>query len=135
MKFIFLSDAFYDAYEQYSEILEKRSRPYVCLEVCIDGMRFAIPLRHHITHNHAFFTVGDAGLDYTKAIVIKNNRMIADEAPQIDQRTFNALKGKEAVIIRGMHKYYKLLQNALKYQNSPRYTRILEYSALKYFLC
>lgn len=56
MKFILLSDKFYQAYGHLPEVLSKKTRPYACLAVEIDGIQFAIPFRHHIRHKHAFIT-------------------------------------------------------------------------------
>ena len=69
MKLIILSDKFYKEYGGYREILKKPSRPYLCLTVKIDGVTFAIPIRHHINHPFCFKTIGDCGLDYTKAVI------------------------------------------------------------------
>ena len=40
------------------EIMDKENRPYACFTVKIDGLLFAIPIRHHIHHRFAFFTEG-----------------------------------------------------------------------------
>ena len=68
MRLIYLSEKFYEKYGNYPEILKNDSRPYTCLEIKIDGKTYAIPLRHHITHKYAFLTIGNQGLDYTKAV-------------------------------------------------------------------
>lgn len=99
MRFILLSDKFYQSYGKYREILQKDGRPYACLEVEIDGIRFAIPFRHHIPHKYAFFTYDTCGLDYTKAVVIKDESMISSEIPTIEQKEFNFLKGKDSRIL------------------------------------
>lgn len=134
MRFILLSDKFYQSYGKYREILQKDGRPYACLEVEIDGIRFAIPFRHHIPHKYAFFTYDTCGLDYTKAVVIKDESMISSEIPTIEQKEFNFLKGKDSRVESGMRQYYKLLKNALRYRDNPRYANILRFSALKYFI-
>lgn len=134
MRLVLLSAKFYEKYGQFPEILQKKNRPYACLEVRIDDMRFAVPFRHHITHRYAFFTGEGTGLDYTKAVVISGAEMISPERPHVNQAEFDALKGKDALIASGMRKYYKLVQNALRYQESARYSNILKCSALKYFL-
>lgn len=134
MRLILLSDAFYDAYGHFPEVLEKRSRPYVCLEVCIDGMRFAVPFRHHISHKYALLTGNGGGLDFTKAVVLENGAMISYEQPRVEQAEYDFIKTREKLIESGMRRYYKLVQNALRYPDTPRYATILRYSALKYFL-
>lgn len=90
MKLIVLSPYFYGKYSNCPEILIKPTRPYVCLEVKIDGVPIAIPFRHHIPHKWAFITYGEAGLDYTKAVVIADKRFIGNTEPQIEQREFEA---------------------------------------------
>ena len=133
MRFVFLSDEFYNDYAGCSEIMQKRDRPYACLAVKIQGHVFAIPFRHHIAHKYCFHTYSDYGIDYTKAVLISKPSYIGTGKPQIDQREFNALKGKDAQIAREFEKYFKLYKKALHYPNSPYYQNIVRYSTLKYF--
>ena len=134
MRFVFLSDEFYNDYARCEEVLQKRSRPYACLEVQVYGKTFAIPFRHRITHKHCFPTYNEYGLDYTKAVMIVKPSYIAVGSPQIDQKEFNLLKGKEAQIAREFAKYIKLYKKASMYPDSPHYANILKYSTLKYFI-
>ncbi len=62
MQLKILSEKFYAAYADCEEILKKENRPYACLTVEIDGLMFAVPLRHHIKHPCAFHTIGEAGI-------------------------------------------------------------------------
>ena len=101
MRLIVLSDDFYQRHEHHREILQKRTRPYVCLEVTINGTTFAIPFRHHIKHRYAFITYGESGIDYTKAVVIASDDDVANRTPQIEQREYNALVGRDALIHNG----------------------------------
>lgn len=133
MKLIRLSEEFYKKYANCSEILKKQTRPYVCLQITINGVVFAIPFRHHINHSHAFFTADKCGLDYTKAVVISDKSEIGTYNVQIEQREYNALKGKESRIHKGMSDYLKLYIKALKYSVNVHYASILRYSSLKYF--
>lgn len=133
MKLIRLSDDFYNKYSGCTEILQKKSRPYVCLMVYIDGVRFAIPFRHHIAHEHCFITYNDCGIDYTKAIVISDPSFVSNSVPQIEQKEFNALKGKDKIVENGMRKYLALYKKALQYPNNPHYSKIRNFSSLKYF--
>ena len=134
MRFIFLSDEFYDDFAKCEEILQKRNRPYACLEIQVYGKTFAIPFRHHISHKYCFPTYKDYGLDYTKAVLILKPSYIATGTPQINQKEYNILKGKEAQIAREFSKYVKLYQKAKQYPDSPHYASILRYSTLKYFI-
>lgn len=133
MRLIMLSDKFYKEYCNCAEVLQKQTRPYVCLEIKIRGTTFAIPFRHHIKHKYAFITYGECGLDYTKAVVIDDRQHIADVSPQVDQNEFNAIKGKESKIHKGLSNYIKLYKKALQYKDSSHYANIIRYSSLQYF--
>lgn len=133
MKLITLSPLFYREYADCPEILTKPTRPYVCLKVVIDGVVFAIPFRHHITHKWAFLTYGEAGLDYSKAVVIADPAYIGMHTPTIEQREFDALKGKETVIINGMRRFLAVYKKAVKYADNDHYRAIRNCSALQYF--
>lgn len=133
MKLIFLSDSFYAAHKGDKEILEKPERPYACLTVRIDGHMFAIPFRHHIPHKHAFLIDGESGLDYTKAVLILKQGDISDRTPWINSKSFQAIKGKEDAIYRGMLKFLMLYKKARKYRTSPHYRYILSCTSLSHF--
>lgn len=133
MELITLSPLFYDLYAGCKEILTKPTRPYVCLTVEIDGVIFAIPFRHHISHKWAFFTVDKAGLDYSKAVVIADWRFVNPLSPTIEQAEFNRLKGKDALITNGMRKYLAAYRKAVRYPDNRHYDRIRACSALQYF--
>ena len=133
MKLITLSAYFYSEYAACTEILTKPTRPYACLEVNIDGVRFAIPFRHHIVHKWAFITYGQSGLDYSKAIVLSDRRFVGQHSPIIEQVEFNALKGKEKLITNGMRQFLKAYRNAVNYPANPHYNFIRSCSSLQYF--
>lgn len=82
IRFAFLSDTFFEDYpaSRCPEIEQKRNRPYVVVFISVGERTFAIPMRSHIRHPHAFLTdkVNRCGVDYTKAVVI------TDEARYID---------------------------------------------------
>lgn len=134
MKLIYLSEKFYAQYSIFPEILKKETRPYACLTVLIDGITFAIPFRHHINHSHAFITNGMQGLDYSKAVVIENEEYISPFPAWIETSDFNAIKGREARIVNGMRKYYRLYLKAMENRDNPHYANIVNYSTLKYFI-
>lgn len=133
MRLIYLSDSFYDEFLLCDEILSKRQRPYACLAVKIDGVVFAIPLRHHLSHEYGFRTVGECGLDYSKAVVIRSKNDIGSGRPHINQEEFAAIKVREAMITNGMRSYVKLYKKAKKYRGQQHYKNILAYSSLQYF--
>jgi protein AbiQ len=133
MKIIFLSPEFYADFAHCKEILQKQNRPYACLAIKIDGKVFAIPIRHRITHKYAFKTVGDCGLDYTKAVIISKASYISRTPATINQKEYDLIKGTEAMIANGMRRYIALYKKALQYPDAPHYQSILQYSSLGVF--
>lgn len=133
MELITLSPYFYQKYAGCTEILTKQTRPYACLSVMIDGVRFAIPFRHHISHKWAYMTYGDCGLDYSKAVVVTDDRYIGAILPRIEQMEYNLIKGKETLIANGMRKFLLAYKKAVRYQDNPHYQLIRRCSALQYF--
>lgn len=128
-----LSKEFYDTYSDCKEILKKENRPYACLTINLDGLLFAIPFRHHIKHKYSFITIGDAGLDYTKAIVIVNTHFLSDDKPTIEGKEFAILKKNEQKIRYSFRQYINQYKRALNHRDNPRSINILKYSALQYF--
>lgn len=123
MRFAFLSDAFYEDYPASCcpEIEQKRNRPYVVVFVQLGGSLFAVPMRSHIRHPHAFLTDKEnrCGVDYTKAVVITDEERYIDaqKQPHLRQNEFDALRGKEYRIRCGLQKYiekYKKAKNSGK---------------------
>lgn len=133
MKLKILSEKFYDTYSHCSEILKKENRPYACLTVKFNDILFAIPFRHHIKHNYAFHTIGEAGLDYTKAVVIYDMQFLSDDKPSIESKEFVIIKREENKIRYGFFKYVNQYKKAMKHPDNPRSANILKYSTLQYF--
>ena len=132
MRLIFLAERFYNAHRDHREIMQKQDRPYACLSVQIDGHTFAIPFRHHIEHKYCFRTVGTCGLDYSKAVII-TEADVGEGMPQIDQKEFEAIKGKEQILANGMRRYVQTYKKAMERKGNPFYENIRRYSALQYF--
>ena len=133
MQLKILSEKFYNTYSEYSEILKKANRPYACLTVELNGLLFAIPFRHHINHRYAFHTLGDAGLDYTKTVIITDPRFISDDKPSIENKEFAIIKREEQKIRYGLIQYINQYKRAMKHRDNPRSKNIIKYSTLKYF--
>lgn len=133
MKIKILSKKFYNTYSDCSEILKKETRPYACLTIEIDGVLFAIPFRHHIKHTYSFHTIGEAGLDYTKAVIISDDDYLTDENPTIESKEFAIIKKNEQKIKYGLKKYVNQYKRAMKHRDNPRSKNILQYSSLQYF--
>lgn len=133
MRLKILSEMFYNTYLHCSEILKKENRPYVCLAIELNGVLFAIPFRHHIRHQYAFHTLGEAGLDYTKSVIITDMLFLSDDKPSIESKEFSIIKRNEQKIRYGLSKYVNQYKRAMKHRDNPRSSGILKYSSLKYF--
>ena len=112
--------------------MQKHPRPYCALEIEIDGILYAIPLRHHIAHKYAFFTCGKSGLDFTKAVVIEPDKHISDTVPWIDTKEWNLIKQNGDKIFYQFRKFIKLYKKASS-RNDPRQQSLLKYCTLQYF--
>lgn len=133
MRVVRLSSMFYEKYADCPEIMQKPKRPYYCLEVRVREKTFAIPFRHHIKHQYAFYTVADAGLDYTKAVLITDDAMISDDVVRVDTAEWRLINRNEDMIFSGFVKYLRLYEKAKKKTSVPKYKKIVEFSALQYF--
>lgn len=133
MKLKVLSQKFYDTYSHCTEILKKKNRPYACMTIELDGLLFAVPFRHHIKHKYAFHTIGEAGLDYTKSVIIIVILFLSDDKPSIENKEFAIVKREEQKIRYGFAKYVNQYKRAMKHRDNPRSENILKYSTLKYF--
>ena len=133
MQLKILSEKFYAKYACCSEILKKENRPYACLTIELDGLLFAVPFRHHIQHQHCFHTIGEAGLDYTKSVIITDNLFLSDDKPSIEAKEFAIIKREENKIRYGLVKYVNQYRRAMRHRDNPRSLNILKYSTLKYF--
>lgn len=129
MKLKILSKEFYDIYADCKEILKKTERPYACFTLEVDGILFAIPFRHHIHHRFSFHTLGEAGLDYTKTVVISENRFLTDDRPTIESKEFAIIKRNEQKIRYGFKQYLNQYRRAMKHRDNPRSANILRYSS------
>ena len=133
MQLRILSEKFYARYACCSEILKKENRPYACLTIELDGLLFAVPFRHHIKHQYVFHTIGEAGLDYTKSVIITDELFLSDDRPSIESREFAIIKRNENKIRYGLAKYVNQYKRAMRHRDNPRSGNILKYSTLKYF--
>jgi protein AbiQ len=137
MKFIFLSEHFYDDYKTCTEIEQKSSRPYAQVYTEINGVQFAIPLRSRITHKeHVLWTdKGNAcGLDFSKAVVITDDRYIdKSRQPYIRQNEFDSLRGKEYIVKQKLLKYIAAYKDAESKPHIARKRRLRQFSTMQYF--
>ena len=133
MKLKILSEKFYDTYSNCQEMLKKKNRPYACLTIELNGLLFAVPFRHHIRHPYAFHTIDEAGLDFTKAVIITDPLFLSDDKPTIESKEFTVIKRNEQKIRYEFSKYINQYMRAMKHRDNPRSENILKYSTLKYF--
>lgn len=133
MQLKILSEKFYNTYINCDEILKKKDRPYACMTIELDGLLFAVPFRHHIRHPHSFHTIGEAGLDYSKSVIITDALLLSDDTPTIESKEFAIIKKNEQKIRYGLAKYVRQYKRAMKHRDNPRSENILKYSTLKYF--
>lgn len=139
LKIVFLSDAFYKAYPngKYSEIEQKLERPYICVQVEVNGVLWGIPMRSNIPHPHAIWTdeANGCGLDFTKAVAItKPKKYISAVQPHIRETEFRVLKRlKEYEVAQKFKKYIRAYKKAKKTRNIKRNRELVSFSTLQYF--
>lgn len=135
MKYIFLTNDFYRAYRHCPEIEQKQQRPYIQVQIVIDGVIFAIPLRSNINHPHVHWTdkPNRCGVDFSKAVVVEDKKYIDPRSPHIRPNEFKALQGKEYIITKKFQKYIENYKKAKSRPEIPRNAMLCEYSTLKYF--
>ncbi len=135
MKYIFLSQEFYNDYANCSEIEQKQNRPYIMLIVKIDNLTFALPLRSNIKHKYAYFSDKEnhCGIDFSKAVVISKQEYIdTNKKPHIRENEFKALENKDYLIALKFKNYLEDYKNAYKV-NAKRLNQKFAYCTLQYF--
>ena len=139
LKTVFLTDAFYKAYptSKYAEIEQKTDRPYVRVQVTVNGVLWGIPMRSNINHPHVIWTdkENNCGLDFSKAVVItKPAKYISGIKPYIRDNEFKVLKQlDEYTISQKLQKYIKDYKKAKKALKVKRNRELVSYSTLQYF--
>lgn len=137
LKYTFLTDQFYIDYSHCTEIEQKRFRPHVQLQVVVDGVTWCIPMRSHIRHPHALMTDPEngCGVDFSKAVAISDRTKYLDfeNKPKIRQNEFDALRGKEYIILQKFKKYIKDYKRAKNRLDVERNAELVRKSTLQYF--
>ena len=132
-----LTKEFYEEYFNCSEILKKEHRPCCVALFEVDGITFAIPFRTHINHNNCYIfkkstRSENSGLDFTKAVVIKDDTFIGEET-WIESSEYSEFINKQKVI---SNRFKKFIENYKKWVKDPSYyraERIIKFSSLQYF--
>lgn len=126
-----LTEDFYSENIHLEELLDKmkdgtfvdKGRGYGVLMVDVLGHKFAIPLRSGMQHKNNFATVISKdsskitrrkGLDYTKAVIITEERFVSDHPFKIPQDQFVKISKSEHLIIldftKSISRYIKAVQ-------------------------
>lgn len=137
LKFIFLTSNFYADYSECEEIEQKETRPYIRIQIVVNGVTWAVPLRSHIDHPHVIWTdkANGCGIDFSKAVVVtKPGKYISGTQPYIRPQEFKVLKQiDEHRIAERLKKYISDYKKAKKKPNIPRNKNLLKCSTLQYF--
>lgn len=135
MKYIYLTNEFYEKYKDCTEIEKKETRPYSMVLTKIDDVTWAVPLRSHIHHNHVIWSdeINNCGLDLSKAVVIEDSKYISEKNATIRQNEFDELKGKEHILYTKIKSYIGKYVKAYARQDVERNRKLCEYSTLQYF--
>ena len=142
-----LSSQFYADYsvECYPEIVVKKGRPYSCLLIeYVDDMFICIPFRSNVRHKYAYHFKGSvrsrqgkSGLDYTKAVLIKNNDYLDTDTPAVvDQDEYRETMLNLPRIVREVFAYisdYKKDLNGIEKLHPKEWERRYGKSTLPYF--
>lgn len=137
LKLVFLTNKFYKDYAKCTEIETKETRPYIRIQVVVNGVLWGIPLRSHITHNHVLWTDKEngCGIDFTKAVVIKKPaQYISGVTPHIRPNEFKVLKTiDEYRVAQKLQQYIKEYKKAKQHIKVARNKNLVQCSTLQYF--
>jgi protein AbiQ len=90
------------------DVAAGKTRGYGVVTIRIEGgLLFGIPLRSHIKHKSAFITEDTKGLDYSKAVLIKNNDHVSQDPFTIPQHEYVRIADRELHIRERFEKYVK----------------------------
>lgn len=140
-KINYLSEHFYNVYDttNYPEIENKSDRPYMVMLIQIDNNTFAVPFRTRITHKHSYKfkntsreTDKSTGLDFTKAVIVNDNKYIGAPA-RVDDAEYTELDINHYKIIQRFKRY---VTEYVKYKKGllpPQVAGNYRYSTLQYF--
>lgn len=137
LKLVFLTNKFYADHASCTEIEQKETRPYVRIQIVVDGVLWAIPLRSHINHPHVIWTdkENNCGIDFSKAVVVTEpGKYISGTQPHIRPNEFKSLKQiDEYRVAQKMLGYIKEYKKAKLEPKILRNKELLRYSTLQYF--
>jgi len=137
----FLSEKFFGKYipSLFSEIENKKNRPYYVMILDINGNKFALPFRTNIRHDFCYKfsssgrpTESITGIDFTKAVIVNDPEYIGEPA-RIDDTEYNILLIDRHIVNKDfrayLNGYIRFVKNNRSVRNFPQY----RYTSLKYF--
>ena len=137
LNIVFLTKKFFSDYKGCNEIRTKEMRPYICVNIVVDGVLWAIPMRSHINHEYVIWTdkANGCGIDFSKAVAVsKPDEYISDEKPHIRANEFAVLKRlNKHTVIQKMQQYIREYKDAKVHPEIPRNKLLLKFSTLQYF--
>lgn len=134
IKFYLLENQFYIDYQGCPEILNKENRPYVVFLLTLNNLTFAVPLRSRICHKYAIKTVGNKGIDFSKAVVINDRqKYISNKRVLIGSREYQIVMSQKWRITQKMANYIEKYKKALKNNSVPANKILCNSSSLQYF--
>ena len=133
MAFFYLTPEFYEKYKNCKEILQKQKRPYAVHLIRCNNLTFAIPVRSNINHNFSYKTIGSKGLDFTKTVIIIDEKYLSNNKAVINHEEYLKLDKNRKFIEKKMLSYLKIYKKALKTPDTNKNKTILSKSALQYF--
>ena len=142
-----LSSNFYTDYPeaQYPELMQKDNRPYTCLLIeTKDEYFICVPFRSNITHKDAFLfkntqrsNSSPSGLDYRKAVIIKDMKYIDSSIPAVvDSDEYVATIVNIERIVSEVNEYVDKYINHMQKTSvlhAREFERHYQYSTLQYF--
>lgn len=137
----YLSEEFYKKYNSvdYPEIEKKKERPYMVMLIKIENNTFAIPFRTNVKHtacyrfrNSSRNTQSSTGLDYSKAVIINDNKYLGNAAT-IDNKEYVELNSKFYFIIQQFNSYLSGYKKFINGEFNEYETKKYQFSTLRYF--
>ncbi|GAD90098.1 hypothetical protein VHA01S_032_00480 [Vibrio halioticoli NBRC 102217] len=132
-----------DSYDRLSkdrpQVLEK-NRGYGIVSITIDTLTYAIPLRSNMNHSNGFKTISMKrgnkliwnGLDYSKALVVKQDDIEKTAFKLREQKEFNKIQLNKEKIQTEFEKYVSAYLECVKKGTSTKDKRFI-FSTLQYF--
>lgn len=137
-----LSPEFYAENEHLLEVLDKnrntnkweqhKQRGYGLAIISINDLRFGIPIRTtiHRANKHCFKTIGESGLDYTKAVLLEKDTYVSNQTFKVKTEEFTKIKEHEHFIQQRFEKYVNAYITAHQKNDTRIINREFRFSTL-----